>query len=179
MVIILVGPSGSGKSTIERMIEARGVHRVISYTTRAMRTEDKDGVSYHFISPDRFEGLLAEGFFAEHTKYNGNYYGAARKDFSGSAVAVFELEGLKKIRENMPDIEIFSCYISVPEEVRVERMRKRGDEEAKIQERVLNDRKVFLEAHKMVDCVIDNDNLDKTVEHILAMAHHVQLKKAQ
>src|ERR1700759_3396860 len=79
-VFIISAPSGSGKSTlVHRLLEThRDLIFSISYTTRAPRGNEQDGVEYHFVTRAEFESLLAAGEFLEHAEVYGNYYGTHR-----------------------------------------------------------------------------------------------------
>ena len=55
-LVVLSGPGGVGKSTISR--EVRKDNRFwlsVSYTTRAARANEVDGLDYHFISAGKFD----------------------------------------------------------------------------------------------------------------------------
>src|SRR5947208_2897640 len=75
-LVILSGPSGVGKDTVLdawRKSNPR-VQRVVSYTTRAPRNGEVQGVDYHFVTSQRFQELIDEGAFLEHKHVHGNYY---------------------------------------------------------------------------------------------------------
>ncbi|HCM15502.1 MAG TPA: guanylate kinase, partial [Candidatus Cloacimonas sp.] len=62
-LIILSAPSGGGKSTILKEILQRmdNVDYSISYTTRAPRGEEQNGVHYHFVNEQEFDQRRAAG----------------------------------------------------------------------------------------------------------------------
>lgn len=163
-MVILIGPSGCGKTTIERKLEEKGLFRIISYTTRKKRAGEVNGVTYHYISKEKFERLDKEGFFLEKTFYNENYYGAAKEDFKENAVGVFEVEGLEMIKDK--DIEFTSFYINVPRHKREDRMKKRGDNLDDVKKRLKSDDEIFKVEKINPDFIIDNDNLENTVNFI-------------
>ena len=74
------GPSGAGKSTvIGRLMEQReDLCFSVSVTTRAPRPGEEDGRDYFFVSPQRFQELVEDGYLLEHAEYVGNYYGTPR-----------------------------------------------------------------------------------------------------
>jgi len=80
-LFVVSAPSGAGKTTvvtalITRMTAAgESLERVITYTTRALRLGERDGVDYHFISVSEFECKIKEGFFINWSGAYGNYYG--------------------------------------------------------------------------------------------------------
>ena len=46
-----------------------------SYTSRAARPGESDGVDYNFVTRDRFEAMVAAGEFLEWADVFGNLYG--------------------------------------------------------------------------------------------------------
>lgn len=82
-VIILTAPSGAGKTSITKYLLNRSPHFVfsVSATTRAPRGSEKDGVDYHFISPEKFEGHIDQNDFLEYEMvYKGVYYGTLKSE---------------------------------------------------------------------------------------------------
>ena len=51
----------------------------VSYTTRPPRSNEVDGVDYHFIKKEQFEKLIKENKFYEYAKIFENYYGTLKK----------------------------------------------------------------------------------------------------
>ena len=64
-VFIISAPSGSGKSTLVSRLLANvpGLMFSVSYTTRKPRGSEVDGESYHFVSREDFEAMIAETNF--------------------------------------------------------------------------------------------------------------------
>ena len=143
--IAIVGPSGSGKNTLQGFFEKDGRKVVVSYTTREMRKGEINGKDYYFVSKEEFERMLKNGELVEHVEYCGNYYGCRRRDFlGGDTVIIVEPEGLKQLKEKLKeDAEVISVFLDVPEEIRIERMEKRGDDYDKIMKRINHGRKHF------------------------------------
>jgi len=77
---IVSAPSGAGKtSLVAALLEAdAGVEVSVSHTTRAARPGERDGVNYHFVSVETFEGIAEENGFLEHAKVFDNYYGTSQ-----------------------------------------------------------------------------------------------------
>ena len=81
IMVILSSPSGVGKTTITKKIQQKyqSFKISVSHTTRKPRSNEVDGVDYHFISNELFQELIQKNEFYEHAKIFGNYYGTQKK----------------------------------------------------------------------------------------------------
>ncbi len=166
-IIVLMGESASGKSTIEKFLVQEGFKKIISYTTRPIRKNEKHGVDYHFITEEEFLHKLDEGFFAENTIYNAWHYGISKEDCIDNTVVVVEPHGFRQLK-NIKDINIISFYIKVDERERLIRMVKRGDNLLEVFRRIFSDQGVFQFIEREVDYVIDNnEDINKSINQIL------------
>src|SRR5687768_18494007 len=77
LLFIVSAPSGTGKTTlVERLVQrVPNLRMSRSYTSRAARAGEKDGVDNNFISRERFEAMIAEQAFLEWDHVFGSYYG--------------------------------------------------------------------------------------------------------
>lgn len=73
-----------------------GMTRLVTYTTRPPIDTEQDGLEYHFIKPVYFTKLMTEGFFANVSVFEGNYYGIPK--------------GIEKVDEP-------TCLFVVPENI--------------------------------------------------------------
>jgi guanylate kinase len=75
-VVVLSGPSAVGKSTVVRCLRERipNLQFSVSATTRAPRPGEVDGVDYHFVTPARFQQLIAEGALLEWAEIHGGLH---------------------------------------------------------------------------------------------------------
>ncbi len=82
-LIIFSAPSGAGKSTLVRYLLAQGLNLQfsISATSRLPRGEEKNGVEYHFLSPDEFRKRIANDEFLEFEEvYTDKFYGTLKSE---------------------------------------------------------------------------------------------------
>lgn len=166
-MIIIIGCAGAGKSTIEKELTKVGHKKITSYTSRPIRSNEQDNLDYHFISEDEFKKNLKSGFFAEHTKYNGWFYGIAREDCIDDSIAVVEPFGFRQLKSR-PELNVLSIFIDVPERIRLKRMVDRGDNLMEIFRRIFSDQGVFQGIEDEVNYVINNDRaLEETMNEIL------------
>jgi guanylate kinase len=108
LLLILSAPSGTGKTTLARRLVAAhpGAAFSVSYTTRAPRGHEKDGVDYHFVSEERFQQMIGEGAFVEWAKVHGHHYGTPRSSIDGAkGLVVFDIDvqGGETIKKQHPD----------------------------------------------------------------------------
>jgi guanylate kinase len=89
ILFVMSAPSGAGKTSISRALLARqpDLRQSVSFTTRAMRPGDVDGIDYHFVSRDQFDQMVAEGAFAEWAEVHGNRYGTAKATLQQASAA--------------------------------------------------------------------------------------------
>src|SRR3982751_1476770 len=75
-LFVVAAPSGGGKTSLVNALLARDreIRLSVSYTTRAPRLGEVDGVHYHFVDEKRFQELNAAGEFLEHAHVHGNWY---------------------------------------------------------------------------------------------------------
>lgn len=72
-IFCIVGKSGSGKDTLYNKIINENKQRlvpVIPYTTRPRRTDEKNGVNYHFVSEQQLQKYKAANQIVELRQYN-------------------------------------------------------------------------------------------------------------
>ncbi|UCH12571.1 MAG: guanylate kinase [Candidatus Omnitrophota bacterium] len=76
-IFVVSAPSGCGKTTLcKRLLKNMpGLCRSASFTTRAPRRGERDGIDYHFVSTKEFKTLIKKGKFIEHARVFGNFYG--------------------------------------------------------------------------------------------------------
>jgi guanylate kinase len=175
LLVVISGPSGVGKDTlIERLRDLDPSLRYsISYTTRKPRPGEKDAVSYFFVSREKFEELIAEGFFLEHATYNGNYYGtpAAAVEEARAAghdiLLKIEVQGAALVRKGAPDaLFIFIAPPSTEELVRRHELREGAAADKDMAER-LKIAEMEMKHAAEYDHVVVNDDLDRAVAEVL------------
>jgi guanylate kinase len=109
--LVLSAPSGGGKTTIAKMLlQGRDdLGYSVSATTRPMRSGERDGVDYHFLSRDEFIRRQGKGEFLEWATYGGELYGTLKSEIESifargrHAVLDVEIEGARQIRSNFPN----------------------------------------------------------------------------
>ena len=167
-MIVIVAPSGSGKSTLIKMMKADfpSLNESISFTTRAPREGEKNGVHYHFIAAAQFEKMIADGEFLEWAKVHNNYYGTSKtfveKQLADGKDILFDIDvqgadAVKKIFKEKAQI----IFISPPsiEELEKRLLHRGTDSREVINVRLKNAEKEMLKKNDYDFCVV-NDALD-------------------
>ncbi len=82
IMVILSSPSGVGKTTLTKKIQQKyqNFKISVSHTTRTPRSNEVDGVDYHFVSHQKFKDLIDEDKFYEYAKIFENFYGTLKKN---------------------------------------------------------------------------------------------------
>jgi guanylate kinase len=187
LLFVVSAPSGTGKTTVvERLAQiVPGLSLSRSYTSRAKRVGETDGVDYNFITRQRFEDMVAEGAFLEWADVFGNLYGtcaadAERERATGrDVVLVIDVQGARQVRACCETVGIFVLPPSF--EVLERRLRGRSkDAEADIQRR-LSTARAEVAAYVEYDYVVVNDELDRCVDRLrsIMMAERARLRLVQ
>lgn len=175
-VIVITGPSGVGKGTLIEALRERlpGLSLAISATTRDPRPGERDGIDYHFLTPEQFERLVSEGAFVEHAEYSGRRYGTLRSELErslehGSAVLLeIEVQGARQVREAIPDAML--VFIAPPDERSLEeRLRGRGTDSEQQIERRLQTARTELAAQAEFEHVIVNGDLAEATDELVEL----------
>jgi len=174
---VLTGPSGVGKTTVahELLSKRPNLKKVVTYTTRKIRPNEADGVSYHFVTKEKFDEMLKNDEFLEWDEHYGASYGMTKKsveellDLGGDVLLVIDVAGARTLKEKRPEAITLFLAAESPEILikRLEDRDKKGGSTG-LEER--------MEAYKeeMIFCkqceheiVNKEGKLDETVEKIL------------
>lgn len=172
-LIVLSGPSGVGKSTViaNLLRERPDIHFSVSYTTRAPRIGEQDGVNYNFVSRNEFERMIADGELLEFAEYVGNYYGTSLKvirDKLEQGIDVLldiEVQGAAKVRQKCPEaVLIFIVPPSLDELSR--RLYDRNTDASDVIEHRLNKAREECRESEKYDYIVVNDDINAASREI-------------
>jgi guanylate kinase len=147
-ILAFIGEAGAGKDSIANAVlgTVPNLHKVISCTTRPPREGEKNGVDYHFLSPPQFRSDIANGKFAESTKFNNWFYGTRFEDLSRAQinVGVFNPAGIRNLLK-IKDIDLRVVRITTSTEERKRRylMRDSAADINELERRITADERDF------------------------------------
>lgn len=173
MRIFISGPSGVGKSTIIKEILRKEPRMAlsVSYTTRAPRPGEQDGIDYFFISAQTFEQMIAAGSFLEWARVHDNLYGTSlawveEKERQGLDVLFdIDVQGVIQSKgKGSPGCFILVVPPSMDELVR--RLRDRGTEDRQTLDVRIQNARRELSHWEMYDYLVVNDSLEQCIQTV-------------
>lgn len=171
---VVAAPSGTGKTTVCRAVVSRdpNIRCSVSHTTRQARSGERDGVDYHFVSPEEFRRKVASGDFLEHAEYAAHLYGTSWAALEGplaegrDLLLEIEVQGAAQVKERLAEAG-FIFLLPPSMDALEDRLRGRGtDSDAVIEHRLaLADRE--LAAIRFFEYAVVNDDFEEAVESML------------
>jgi guanylate kinase len=175
-LIIVSGPSGAGKSAISAGVleQLPGLRFSVSYTTRAPRGNEQNGVHYNFVGREEFDNLVRVGEMLEWAEVYGNLYGTSRKVVDealagGDDVLLdVDVQGARTIVRKRSGA--MSVFIMPPSyEVLRERLEQRRLDKAYVIEQRLRVAYGEIRQFADYDYLIINSDLGKAIEELKAI----------
>ena len=176
-IYCIMGKSSSGKDTIFKLLLDKGdldLKRIVSYTTRPIRSNEKPGDEYNFVSIEEKDKLVEAGKVIEIRKYDtvhGPWYYFTVDDgqidlSKNDYLIIGTVESFVKIRDYYGKDAVLPIYIEVDDGVRLSRAleRERSQEHPKYEEmcrRFLADQQDFSQENldaAQVSNVFKNDD---------------------
>jgi guanylate kinase len=185
-VFIISAPSGSGKSTLVSRLLA-GVPNLmfsVSYTTRKPRGHEVDGHSYHFVSREDFESMLARDEFLEWAQVFGNYYGTHRgileiaQGRGCDLVLDIDVQGARQLKDRIP--EAVTVFILAPSrQILEQRLRARSEDRDDVIERRLREAAEEIRNYSAYDYVLINRDLVESDAVLSGIVHAERARRTR
>jgi guanylate kinase len=186
LMFIVSAPSGAGKTTIvERLVEEMPQLRLSrSYTSRAARQGEVDGVDYNFVTRARFEEMIAAEEFLEWADVFGNLYGTCGADTDrmlaagDDVVLVIDVQGARQVRSRQSGA---ICVFLMPPSFAELEQRLRGrskDSETAIRRR-LKVAKDEVASFSEYDYIVVNDELASAVDRLRSIVIAERARRAR
>ena len=175
-LFVITAPSGAGKtSLIDALVRADSSLKLsVSYTTRAPRPGEKNGVDYHFVDDAAFLAMQARGEFLESAEVHGYRYGTSKKVITealargADLILEIDWQGARQVRAVYPAcVGIFILPPSIEELER--RMRSRGQDADAVIRRRLDNARGEMEHAGEFDYAIINKDFDTARQELAAI----------
>lgn len=183
-VFIVSAPSGAGKTslvqaTLERI---RSLKVSVSYTTRAPRSGEEEGIAYHFVDIDTFHQMREHGDFIECAEVHGNLYGTSHTwikeqlALGNDVVLEIDWQGAEQVIRLMPE-QSTSIFILPPSfEVLKNRLNTRGQDHPDIINRRLSAAYDEVMQAATFDFLVINEHFETAVNDLVAIVQATRLK---
>jgi guanylate kinase len=170
---IVAAPSGAGKTSLTRaLLEGDpDIALSVSYTSRAPRPNEVDGVHYHFVSRAQFEAMISRGEFFEHAVVHGDLKGTSRtvveQTLAQGKDVLLEIDwqGARLVRAQAPDA--VSIFILPPSRAELERrLRTRASDSEETIRRRLADAHADLAHAAEFDYIVVNEDFNAALAEL-------------
>ena len=134
-LFVISGPSGVGKDSVIDGLKKLGrpYHFTVTATTRAMRTNERDGIDYIFLSTDEFRRMIERDNLLEWAEVYGNLYGVPKSQVTDAlnrgqdVIMKIDVQGAATVKKLRPDALLI--FLEPPDMKSLEeRMRIRNTE---------------------------------------------------
>lgn len=174
--MVVSAPSGAGKTTLCTRLKERftNLTESISYTTRSPRPGEVDGTSYHFVSNQQFQAMVAEQAFVEWAEVHGNWYGTARATLVEARQAGIDIlldidcQGARSLKDQgIPAVFVFIMPPSLGELRR--RLESRSSDASEVIERRMVRAVDEIAEARWYDYIVLNESLDEALDGLASI----------
>ena len=185
LMLVLASPSGAGKSTLSRRLQAEDptVTFSVSWTTRAPRPDEVDGVHYTFVDKDRFRANRAGNGFLEWAEVHDHYYGSPRAEVMARLEAgldvLFDIDwqGAQQLAESAPE-DVVRVFILPPSMAELKRrLVGRGTDAPEVVSRRMGNAYSEIARAETFDYVLLNGDLDATYHRLVTILAAERLRR--
>ena len=185
LLFVVSAPSGTGKTTVaERLVQVvPDLALSRSYTSRAIRPGEVDGIDYNFITRVRFEQMIAAEAFLEFAEVFGNLYGTCAADAEAylaagrDLVLVIDVQGARQVR--LRSAGTLGVFVLPPSfQILEQRLRGRSSDSEEAMQRRLQTARDEVAAFTEYDYVVVNDELEACVDRLrsIVLAERARLR---
>jgi len=176
-IIIIEGPSGVGKDAIIAQLIAQHPNvfqKITSYTTRAMRVGEIDGIAYCFTDRQTFLSKLKSGDIFEHTERHGEYRGMSKalidNIINNGKIALKDADiiGVNALKKVYPN-KVLSIFVTAKREFIEQRLINRGDAQPDREKRLADYDNAHKFSHEYDFIVENNGTLDEAVAKVYSL----------
>lgn len=179
-------PSGAGKTSLVNALIARceGLRVSVSHTTRPMRSAEKEGVNYHFVSENVFGEMLDRAEFLEHAHVFGNLYGTSsvwlEEQLERGLDVILEIDwqGARQVKQLLPETR--SIFILPPSRQALQqRLSLRGQDDPAIIESRMGAAVAEMSHYVESDFLVVNKDFNQALDELQSIVVSQRLRTAR
>ena len=177
MLVILSGVAGAGKDTVKKEVVKRldYVETFPTVTSRPMRPGDIPGVTYIFVTEEKFKEMIVNNELYEYDIHHNHYYGVAKKPLQEKvavgkvAIRDVDVNGTENLVKQLSGkVKIITIFLRVPKEELRKRLESRVDKPSQEEIELRLSRFEYEESKiEQYDYVIDNTNQEETIKKVM------------
>jgi guanylate kinase len=185
MLYIISAPSGAGKtSLLKALLEETDLIEVsVSYTTRAKRPGEREGVDYHYVSQETFQQMIAEEQFIEHAEVFGNFYGTSKRQIKEKLKAGIDIileidwQGAQQVRKQFDACT--NVFILPPSRQELlSRLTERGQDSHEVINKRMNEAIEQMSHYDEFEYLIVNDQFAHALGELKALIYAFRLRQS-
>jgi guanylate kinase len=175
LLFIIAAPSGAGKTSLVRaLVDSDPKLAVsVSFTTRARRPDETDGVSYHFIDEATFQDMIDKQEFLEYADVFDCHYGTGKQwvenelNRGNDIILEIDWQGAQQIRDKVDStIDIF--ILPPTFQALEDRLHSRGESVDTVNRR-MRDAVTELAHYYEFDYFVINDDFERALAELSAI----------
>jgi guanylate kinase len=162
---IISAPSGAGKTSLVKQLVADLANLAVSvsHTTRPMRSGERHGRDYYFVSMADFQARLEKQAFLEH----GTAQQTVEENLHKGLDVILEIDwqGARQVKKIIPDS--LSIFILPPSTAVLQhRLRSRGQDDEQVIARRMREAVAEISHYEEFDYLVVNDDFEQALTEL-------------
>ena len=181
---VVSAPSGAGKTSLVASLQSSqpGLHVSVSHTTRPRRSNEREGVNYHFVSEEDFVAMLEADAFLEHAQVFDCRYGTTKDSVErvlaagDDVILEIDWQGARQVRQRHPDC--VGIFILPPSrEALAQRLAGRAQDSDEVVARRMRDAVAEMSHWAEFDYLVINDEFEVALADLRSIIRSGQLQR--
>lgn len=189
LAVVLSAPSGAGKTTLAQHLVSIMSPRLclsVSYTTRSKRSNEQNGVDYHFVSHQQFDSMVQQDDFLEWAQVHDNLYGSSlrwTRDMlhkGHDVLFILDVQGGEQLRKRLPNCVLVFIVPPALQQLQQRLHQRKTESLHDIERRMHTARQEISFGLQHYDYVVVNDQLEsagRDLEAIIRTRRLLQLDR--
>lgn len=186
LIVVISGPSGVGKDTAIQALKKRNLnlHVVVTATDRKPRSNEIDGVDYHFVTTERFEEMIRNDELIEYARVYNDYKGIPRREVTGAlesgkdVIFRVDVQGAARLRQIFPAAVMIFLLPASFAELEARLTARTTESPESLRKRIATARQEMERLPEFEYAVVNPDGcLEQTIDQIVAIltAEHLRV----